>query len=242
MGDKITSDQIFSYLNSLKVEEDKKHSLSIAIDCLEHVFDMDSLSLQGIENERVVKVQGNDNDKKAAEEFKNRGNEAMQAKNYQDAIKSYSEAIKLDESPVFFSNRSAAYISVQDFDNGLKDAEYAIELDVNFKRAYSRLGVCHFSKGDYESALAAYEKGLELDPGNPTLLQGLEKVKERLESSEVQTRQSAPAGMPDLGALGGMGGLAEMMKNPQMMEMAQQMMQNNPQMMQMAQQMMGGQG
>ena len=60
---------------------------------------------------------------------------------------------------------------------------------------------------------------------------------------------AAPSGMPDLSSLmaglggggGGAGGLAGLMRNPAMMQMAQQMMQN-PAMMQQAMSMLGGGG
>ena len=240
MGETLTATQIFSYLKELKVSEDKQHSLNIAIDCLEHVLEIDSVVDEKPKPKPVSSVDG----KKKAEELKSKGNTAMQEKKFEDAINYYTEAIQLEENPVFFSNRSAAYISLQNYDDGLQDALKAVEIDENFVRAYSRIGVCYFSKGDYQNAHDAYEKGLELDSGNATLQQGLEKCKEKL---SVSTRDAPslssggmPGGMPDLGALGGMGGLGDMLKNPQMMQMAQQMMQSNPQLAQMAQQMMGG--
>ena len=84
-----------------------------------------------------------------------------------------------------------------------------------------------------------------------SLRQAQLKVKE--EAEKKQTVRSAPAstpraagGLPDMSALaglmgGGGGGLASLLQNPAMMQMAQQMMQD-PSMMAQAQQMMGGGG
>ncbi len=45
-----------------------------------------------------------------AQEAKNKGNEAFQNKNYTEAVKWFSEAIKLDSgNHVLYSNRSGAY-------------------------------------------------------------------------------------------------------------------------------------
>lgn len=102
----------------------------------------------------------------------------------------------------------------------------------------------HFSNGDYESAVEAYESGLKLDPSNPNMKSALATAKVRYaeaSSNSVADREpSAGAGagagaggaggMPDMAGLasmlGGMGGggggmpdLAAMMRNPQMMQM-----------------------
>lgn len=133
----------------------------------------------------------------------------------------------------------------------------------------------NFSLGDFAAAAEAYEKGLELDPSNTNMSTALSAVKKKLEESmpppATRNNQDAPAGtgaggMPDLASLasmmGGMGGgggaggaggmpdIASLMRNPQMMEMAQRMMANgglerlmqNPQMRQMAENFQGGGG
>ena len=101
----------------------------------------------------------------------------------------------------------------------------------------------HFSDGDYESAVDAYEAGLQLDPANANMKAALATAKTRVAESSSNTvadREPAPrsgggggggaGGMPDLASLasmmGGMGGggggmpdLASLMQNPQMMQM-----------------------
>lgn len=48
---------------------------------------------------------------------------------FQEAIKYFSEAIKLDPSNhVLYSNRSAAYASLKNYNDALKDAEKTVEL------------------------------------------------------------------------------------------------------------------
>lgn len=80
-------------------------------------------------------------DKKAAETLKTQGNALMSAKKYDDAIEAYTKATKLDPSnPVYYSNRAAAYSSIDDHDSAIADAKKAAELDPTFVKAYSRLG------------------------------------------------------------------------------------------------------
>ena len=48
----------------------------------------------------------------SAASFKDKGNVFLQAKQFDEAIKAYTEAINIEPTDhVFFSNRSAAYLS-----------------------------------------------------------------------------------------------------------------------------------
>ena len=83
-------------------------------------------------------------DKAAAEKLKATGNAQMSSKKYDDAIKSYTQAIALDPTnAVYYSNRAAAYSSKGEHSSAVLDAEKAIEADPSFVKAYHRLGcVC----------------------------------------------------------------------------------------------------
>ena len=97
----------------------------------------------------------------------------------------------------------------------------------------------YFSLGRYSEAVESYEKGVELDPANASMKASLATAKSRLgdeDSSEISVDREAgatsppPAGNPLAGLMGGAGrggmpDFASMMQNPQMMAMAQQMMQ-----------------
>jgi small glutamine-rich tetratricopeptide repeat-containing protein alpha len=64
----------------------------------------------------------------------------MSQKLYDSAIEQYTEAIKLDSNPVYYSNRAAAWGGLGEHAKAVEDAEKAIELDPKFSKAYSRLG------------------------------------------------------------------------------------------------------
>ena len=78
--------------------------------------------------------------KAAAEALKMKGNALMSQKLYDSAIEQYTEAIKLDANPVYYSNRAAAWGGLGEHGKAVEDAETAIELDPKFSKAYSRLG------------------------------------------------------------------------------------------------------
>lgn len=65
----------------------------------------------------------------------------MSSKQFDEAIDSYTKAIELDStSPVYYSNRAAAYSSKSDHLSAVSDAEKAIEVNPSFVKAYHRLG------------------------------------------------------------------------------------------------------
>lgn len=111
----------------------------------------------------------------------------------------------------------------------------------------------HYSLGSYESAASAFQRGLDLEPGNANLKAGKENALARIASDIPAAEPStAPRGAEGLGGGGGGGGgggfddvlrslgagggpggsgpggfdLASMMQNPAIMNMAQQMMQS----------------
>lgn len=99
-------------------------------------------------------------------------------------------------------------------------------------KAYSRLGLAHFFMEQFEEAVEAYRRAVELEPDNKASADSLRQAQSKL--AKVQRQQvssgGAAAGMPDLSALvgnpmmkqamdkmGGSAGIANLMKDPQMM-------------------------
>lgn len=78
--------------------------------------------------------------KKQAEELKTKGNGLMSQKLYDSAIEQYTQAIKLDPTPVYYSNRAAAWGALGQHEKAVQDAESAIGIDPKFAKGYSRLG------------------------------------------------------------------------------------------------------
>ncbi len=75
------------------------------------------------------------------DELKSKGNAALQAENYAEAVEYYSEAIDLDPSNhILYSNRSAAYAKTGDYQSSLKDAEKTIQIKSDWPKGYSRKG------------------------------------------------------------------------------------------------------
>ncbi|KAI0032501.1 hypothetical protein K488DRAFT_49817 [Vararia minispora EC-137] len=190
-------------------------------------------------------------DKATAEKLKQDGNGLMTRKDYDKAIDAYTAAIAKDPTnPIYFSNRAAAYSSKQDHLSAIADAERAIALNSGFAKAYSRLGHAHYCIGDYPAAADAYRRGLEIEPSNASMKNGLANAEERVRAESGITEPTSAsastppaagagagagaggmAGMADMlrglgGGAGGMPDMASLLQNPMMMQMAQQMMAN----------------
>ncbi|TVU29034.1 hypothetical protein EJB05_20576 [Eragrostis curvula] len=113
-----------------------------------------------------------------ADEAKAKGNAAFSAGRFEEAARHFTDAIALAPgNHVLYSNRSAALASLHRYSDALADAEKTVELKPDWAKGYSRLGAAHLGLGDASSAVAAYEKGLALDPSNEGLKAGLEDAK-----------------------------------------------------------------
>jgi small glutamine-rich tetratricopeptide repeat-containing protein alpha len=248
-------------------DEAQRNKLTLSPNSLESIFDVylktrDKLSVSAPTSTTSSSSAATSSgpsaaDKSAAETHKQRGNTLMSSKSFQQAVDAYSEAIRLDgTNPVYYSNRAAAYSSMEEHDKAIEDANKALELDPAFVRAYSRLGHAQYSTGDFEGAVKSFSKGLELDPTNANLKTGLENSRKRVSAaSSAPSTRSAPGagaglggadageagGFPDLASLAGMMGgggsggagrgggmpdLSTLMQNPMLMQMAQSMMAN----------------
>ncbi|KAK8221325.1 hypothetical protein IWZ01DRAFT_37244 [Phyllosticta capitalensis] len=94
-----------------------------------------------------------------AESFKAAGNKFFKAKDYANAIKEYSKAIEADpKSATYRSNRAAALISSNRFEEALEDCKAADELDPNNPKILHRLARVYTSLGRPQEALDVYER------------------------------------------------------------------------------------
>jgi len=119
----------------------------------------DSSSLS--EEEKVLKDK-----KKAALAAKERGNTLYKAKNFQEAIEAYDEAIALDPNNILFiSNKAAVYIEMGDPDRAIQLCDQAIETGrahrasyEDIAKVYQRQAAAALKKDDIELAISYYGK------------------------------------------------------------------------------------
>lgn len=167
-----------------------------------------------------------EDNEKLAEEYKSKGNVAINSKNYEEAIRWYTEALKLSSngpnSHIYYCNRAAAYCYANLYLEAVDDCQSCIALSPDYVKAYSRLGLSNFFLERYDEAVEAYEKAVELEPDNKSSKDSLRQARNKLKKVSA-----APAAVvndaPDLSSMASMlsggntpAGLAGMMNNPAM--------------------------
>jgi stress-induced-phosphoprotein 1 len=117
------------------------------------------------------------NYKMSADEWKEKGNNFLKNKNYNDALKCYSEAVNANpKDHIHFSNRSVCYYNMQDFHKALEDANTCVSIKPDWGKGYLRKGMAEFKLDLVDEAAQSYKKGLELDPNNKQLEDALKEV------------------------------------------------------------------
>jgi len=161
-------------------------------------------------------------DKAAAAEAKAKGNKEFQAKNFKEAIKHFTEAIGHDPSDhVFYSNRSACYASLEQYEKAHEDGSKCVELKPDWPKGYTRKGLAEFFLKKYDDSAETYKAGLKLAPEDASMKEGLQKA--------MDAKYDVPGS--GAGAGGGGGGLfskfdpsmlaAAAAKNPKLKEYMQ---------------------
>ncbi|KAL6208281.1 hypothetical protein ACLB2K_019232 [Fragaria x ananassa] len=125
-----------------------------------------------------------------AETLKSQGNKAMQSKLYTKAIELYDCAIALCENnAVYHCNRAAAYTQIHKYAEAIRDCLVSIEIDPNYSKAYSRLGLAFYAVGSYREAIdQGFKMALQLDPNNEAVKENIRMAEQKLIEQQQQSR------------------------------------------------------
>jgi stress-induced-phosphoprotein 1 len=138
-------------------------------------------------------------DKEKAAEAKAKGNKDFQAKNYKEAIGHFTEAIKHDPTDhVFFSNRSACYASLEEYEKALEDGSECVKLKPDWPKGYTRKAHAEFFLKKFDEAAETYKAGIKLSPDDAALKEGLQKC--------MDAKYDLPGAGPSYGGGAGGGG------------------------------------
>jgi tetratricopeptide (TPR) repeat protein len=102
----------------------------------------------------------------SAEKWFEKGYKYGEAKNYDEAIQCYTEAIRLNRDYAdAYNNRGNAHEVQGDFVAAIKDYTEAIRLNRDYAEAYYNRAIVWEKKEDYGKAISDYQKYLELGGG-----------------------------------------------------------------------------
>ncbi|XP_057317799.1 protein unc-45 homolog B [Microplitis mediator] len=122
-------------------------------------------------------------------ELKEKGNEAFQKGNWDEALSCYTSALKItkddtNEKAVLCKNRAAVYLKQKDYDNVIKDCNEALKITPNDPKALFRRCQAYEALEKYEEAYRDARFVVNSDPSNkaiqPILARLFEIVEERL--------------------------------------------------------------
>uniref|UniRef100_A0A8C1Q0D7 Serine/threonine-protein phosphatase n=1 Tax=Cyprinus carpio TaxID=7962 RepID=A0A8C1Q0D7_CYPCA len=103
----------------------------------------------------------------SAEKLKEKANNYFKDKDYENAIKYYTEALELNPSnAIYYSNRSLAYLRTECYGYALVDATRALELDKNYIKGYYRRATSNMALGKFKAALKDYETVVRVRPND----------------------------------------------------------------------------
>ncbi len=122
----------------------------------------------------------------------NRGNLYAFTKDYDSAIRDYSEAIRINPGDASsFNNRGNVYVDKGEYDKALKDYTEAIRLDPGNAEAYYNRGHVYYNRGSFKEAAADWRKSIGITPryeyARICLLLALRKVSKEDYGKELGT-------------------------------------------------------
>lgn len=111
-----------------------------------------------------------------AEQLKEQGNCNVRAQSFHEAVLNYTQAIKMSPNdPILYSNRSLAFLKLNQLFYANEDAEKTIELDGNWAKGYFRKAEVLFAAGQYDTALLSYAAALQRMPNDLSILEAAKK-------------------------------------------------------------------
>jgi len=120
--------------------------------------------------------------------FRDMGNSAFAAQDYEQALRHYAEAVNLDPTDdgplahVLHSNVSAVYSSLGKWTEALRHGMRCMHLSPNFAKGHSRVGTAYANMHMYREAEASFEAALELEPDNQRVRESLERVRASMQA------------------------------------------------------------
>tara|TARA_B100000780_G_C21096135_1_gene442072 strand:+ start:96 stop:1799 length:1704 start_codon:yes stop_codon:yes gene_type:complete len=138
-----------------------------------------------------------DEDRASAEECKVSGNEHFTNARYPQAASSYSDAISKNPlSAVYFSNRAATYLKMEQFGLAQQDAKQGMAVDPKYIKSYYRLASSYMALGKFKQAKKIYKWIVKNKPKSKDARKKLkacqEQVTKEIFEASIRTERGAP--------------------------------------------------
>jgi hypothetical protein len=184
-------------------------------------------------------------DEAKAEALKLEGNAALERGDARRAEELYTECLALapeaKNSHIYYSNRATARMKLNDPQGSAEDARAAVRLSPGYAKGWSRLGAALLQLGQLGEAESALERCLSQDPSSGFAKDNLAEVRRRLASGGGggagmgggAGSGGGSSGGAGMGAgMGGLGELAPLLADPELMGIMTKCMSDPSQLMQ----------
>uniref|UniRef100_A0A2K5IWV9 Sperm-associated antigen 1 n=1 Tax=Colobus angolensis palliatus TaxID=336983 RepID=A0A2K5IWV9_COLAP len=116
-------------------------------------------------------------DEKTFKALKEEGNQCVNDKNYKDALRKYSECLKINNKEcAIYTNRALCYLKLCQFEEAKQDCDQALQLDDGNVKACYRRALAHKGLKNYQKSLNDLNKVLLLDSSITEAKMELEEV------------------------------------------------------------------
>jgi len=118
---------------------------------------------------------------KAAESWKEKGNDEFKKGNYEKAIEYYTYATECDpNNHVFYTNRSMCYATMNKWEKSLRDADTSVKLNKAWEKGYYRRGVALQKMNQQQQAVEAFETCMKIKPENEEFKKAYENARREM--------------------------------------------------------------
>ena len=143
----------------------------------------------------VLALHAQDMNPEAAKLY-NAGNEKLKAGNYDAAITSYNDALKIQQDYRIYYQKGIAQKKAAKLEDAKNSFEAGIKLKSDFDGSYNALGGVLFSMGKLSEAIANFEKVLQISTNGSvknTVKKNMAKAYAKLGTNEISNGNSSKA-------------------------------------------------
>ena len=99
-----------------------------------------------------------------AESYYTRGWEYLEQGDYENAIESFTEAIRLDPQDRSYNSRGIAYAGLSQYERAIQDYDVSILFDPQEAGVYRNRGEAYYYLGQHERAIQDYDEAMRIEP------------------------------------------------------------------------------
>ena len=108
-----------------------------------------------------------------SENINSKANKLFLQEKYEEALKEYEQAIKLNPSAKYHCNKASCLIRLNRLNEAMQSVNKCLQMDPKFVKGYARKGKILLMQKDFDSATKTFQQGLDLDKSNQDCLEGI---------------------------------------------------------------------